>query len=56
MTLMRAFSKVREKGEVLIPANVRVAVGVKPGQILEFKVVGASKEKKIMISKRENTR
>ena len=56
MSLVRAFSKVDKEGKVSIPSNIRVAAGVKEGQLLEFKIVGASKEKKIMVSRKENTR
>ena len=56
MSLVRAFSKVDKEGKVSIPGNIRVAAGIKEGQLLEFKIVGASKEKRIMVSRRENAR
>lgn len=56
MSLVRAFSKIDKEGKVSIPGNIRVAAGIKEGQLLEFKIVGASKEKKVMVSKKENTR
>jgi len=56
MSLVRAFSKADKEGKVSIPGNIRLAAGIKEGQLLEFKIVGASKEKKIMVSRRENTR
>jgi bifunctional DNA-binding transcriptional regulator/antitoxin component of YhaV-PrlF toxin-antitoxin module len=56
MTLMRGFSRVSEKGAVLIPENMRREVGLKAGQLVELKVVGASKAKSLLVSKREAAR
>ena len=56
MALMRAFSRVDEEGKVVVPASVRREVGLKPGQLVELKVVGASKAKQILVSKREAAR
>lgn len=53
MTLMRAFSKVDTEGKITIPANIRREVGLKPGQLIELKVIGASKKKNILISPKE---
>jgi len=56
MTLMRGFSRVDEKGAVTIPENIRREVGLKAGQLVELKVVGASKAKQVLLSKRETAR
>jgi len=56
MALMRAFSRVDEKGKVVIPANIRRELGLKPEQLVELKVVGASKAKQLIVSKREAAR
>lgn len=37
MVLVRAFSRVDEKGRIEIPANVRKVMKIKPGQLFEFK-------------------
>ena len=56
MTLMRGFAKVDGEGKVKIPNNVRLAAGLKEGQLVEVKVTGASAAKKIILSKRKDTR
>jgi len=56
MALIRAFSRVDQEGKVVVPANVRREVGLKPGQLVELKVVGASKAKQLLVSKRDAAR
>ena len=58
MTLMRGFAKVDEEGKVKIPDNVRLAAGLKAGQLVELKVAGAgaSVAKNIMLSKKKDYR
>lgn len=54
--LMRAFARVEAAGKLSIPNNVRREVGLKAGQLVELKVVGASKKKQLLLSARESAR
>ena len=56
MTLMRAFSKVDKEGKIQVPGNIRREAGLKEGQLVELKIVGASRKKNILVSARENAR
>lgn len=56
MALIRAFSKVDEKGKILIPSNIRREVGLKPGQLVEIKVTGPNNGPYIVINKRRQPR
>ena len=56
MTLMRGFAKVDDDGKVKIPNNIRLATGLKPGQLMELKVTGPDRAKTILLSKREGYR
>lgn len=56
MTLMRSFSKVDEKGKILIPNNIRRETGLKPGQLVEVKISGPVQAQYIVIHKREKAR
>ena len=50
MTLVRVLSRVDEKGKTNFPNNVRLEVGLKPGQLVELKIIGASSRKRILVS------
>ena len=54
--LMRAFARVEADGKLSIPTNIRREVGLKAGQLVELKVVGASKKKQLLLSARESAR
>jgi bifunctional DNA-binding transcriptional regulator/antitoxin component of YhaV-PrlF toxin-antitoxin module len=54
--LMRAFAKLDADGKLSIPNNIRREVGLKAGQLVELKVVGASKKKQLLLSARESAR
>lgn len=54
--LMRAFARVSPDGKISIPNNIRREVGLKSGQLIELKVVGASKKKQLLLSARESAR
>ena len=54
--LMRAFVKVDSEGKIAIPNNIRQEVGLKGGQLVELKIVGASKKKNLLLSARESAR
>lgn len=55
MTLMRAFARVDTDGKIVIPNNIRREVGLKAGQLVELKVVGAGK-KNLLVSPRKSAR
>jgi len=56
MTLMRAFSKVDKDGKIKLPNNIQRAAQIKEGQLVELKIMGASKKKNVLISARSSTR
>lgn len=56
MTLMRAFSKVDKEGKIKLPSNIQRVADLKEGQLVELKIMGASKKKSILITSRESTR
>ena len=56
MTLMRAFSKVDKEGKIKLPGNIQRAADLREGQLVELKIVGASKKKSILITSKESTR
>jgi len=52
MTLMRAFSRVDNEGKIKLPGNIQRAADLKEGQLVELKIVGASRKKNILLSAR----
>ena len=50
MTLVRVLSRVDEKGKINFPNNIRLEVGLEPGQLVELKMIGASSRKRILVS------
>ena len=54
--LMRAFARVEADGKLSIPNNIRREIGLKAGQLVELRVVGASKKKQLLLSARESAR
>jgi len=56
MTLMRAFSKVDKEGKIAIPGNIQREAGLKEGQLVELKIIGASLKKSILITARKSAR
>jgi len=52
MTLMRAFSKVDKEGKIQLPGNIQRAADLKEGQLVELKIMGASRKKNILVSAR----
>jgi len=56
MTLMRAFSKVDKDGKIKLPNNIQQAAQLKEGQLVELKIVGASRKKNVLVSARSSTR
>lgn len=56
MTLMRAFSRVDKDGKIKLPGNIQREAGIKDGQLVELKIVGASRKKNILVSARDSAR
>jgi len=56
MTLMRAFSKVEKDGKIKLLGNIKREAGLKEGQLVELKIVGASRKKSILVSARSSAR
>jgi bifunctional DNA-binding transcriptional regulator/antitoxin component of YhaV-PrlF toxin-antitoxin module len=56
MSLMRVFITVNAEGTITLPLNIRREAGLKHGQLLELRIIGAGKQKKLMLSARNNTR
>jgi len=56
MTLVRAFSKVDKEGKIQLPGNIQRAADLKEGQVVELKIIGASRKKNVLISARSNAR
>jgi len=56
MTLMRAFSKVDKDGRIKIPGNIQRAAELKEDQLVELKVMGASRKKSVLVTSRKNAR
>jgi len=54
--LLRAFARVEADGKLSIPNNIRREVGLKAGQLVELKVVGASTKKNLLVSTRASAR
>jgi len=56
MTLMRAFSKVGKDGDIKLPSNIQREAGLKEGQLVELKIVGASRKKDVLMSAARSAR
>jgi AbrB family looped-hinge helix DNA binding protein len=52
---IRGFVRVDAEGRVSIPENIRRQAGLKPGQLVELKVMGAGK-KSMLVTAREAAR
>ena len=51
MPLMRVLTRVDEKGKIPFPNNIRLQAGLKPGQLVELRLVGGGK-KTVVVSAR----
>ena len=56
MTLMRAFSRVDKEGKIKLPGNIQREAGLKVGQLVELKIMGASRKKSLLITSRKIAR
>ena len=52
MALMRAFSRVDKEGKIKLPKNIQREAGLVAGQLVELKIIGASRKKNILILQR----
>ncbi len=52
MTLIRAFSRVDGNGKIKIPENIKGEAGLKEGQLVELKIVGATRKKNVLVTAR----
>jgi bifunctional DNA-binding transcriptional regulator/antitoxin component of YhaV-PrlF toxin-antitoxin module len=55
-TLIKSFGRVDSKGRVQLPGNIRRALELQENQLLELKVIGTSRNRNLLISKREVVR
>jgi len=56
MALIRAFAKVDKEGKIQIPGNIQRAADLKEDQLVEMKIVGASRKKNVLVSAKSNAR
>lgn len=50
MALIRSFSRVDKEGKIKMPGNVQRAADLKTGQLVELRIVGATRKKNVLIS------
>jgi len=50
MMLIRAFSRIDKEGKIKLPGNVQKAAGLKTGQLVELRIVGATRKKNVLVS------
>jgi len=55
-SLVKSFVRVDSKGRVSIPENIRRALELREDQLLELKVIGTSRNRNLLISKRQVAR
>ena len=56
MALVRAFSRVDSSGKIKIPENIKGEAGLKEGQLVELKIVGATRKKNVLVVARSTAR
>lgn len=54
--LMRPFARVDNAGKMRIPPNFQKEAGLKKGQLVELKAVGARKKKTLAVAAKDNAR
>ena len=52
-TLVKCLARVDSEGRVSLPHNIRRALELQENQLLELKVIGTSRNRNLLISKRE---
>jgi bifunctional DNA-binding transcriptional regulator/antitoxin component of YhaV-PrlF toxin-antitoxin module len=50
MTLLKVLSRIEKDGKITLPGNIRRALGLKQGQVVELKILVAGPRKKILVS------
>jgi bifunctional DNA-binding transcriptional regulator/antitoxin component of YhaV-PrlF toxin-antitoxin module len=50
MSSVRVLSRVDEKEKITFPGNTSHEAGLKPGQLVELKIVGASTRRMVLVS------
>jgi len=50
MSLLRVLSRVDEKGKIRFPNNISREAGLKPGQLVELKLVGPKQKQGVLVS------
>lgn len=56
MALIKIFARVDAEGKITVPSNIQRETGLKKGQLIELKVVGAGKKKTLAVSAKDNAR
>jgi len=55
-SLVRGFANVDSVGKIALPRNILIAMDLKEKDIVELKITGPSKARRIVVSKRQNYR
>jgi len=48
-TLIKALARLDSEGRIQLPANIRRALGLKPGQVLELRRIGSGPNRRLMV-------
>ncbi len=56
MALLKVVATIEKDGKITLPGNIRRAVGLKQGQVVELKIVGTGIAKKILLASRKRAR
>jgi bifunctional DNA-binding transcriptional regulator/antitoxin component of YhaV-PrlF toxin-antitoxin module len=56
MALLKVVATIEKDGKITLPGNIRRAVGLKQGQVVELKIVGTGVAKKILLASRKRAR
>ena len=56
MNVLRMFARVDSEGKVPVPATLQREIGLKKGQLIELRIIGAGKKKILAISAKDNAR
>jgi bifunctional DNA-binding transcriptional regulator/antitoxin component of YhaV-PrlF toxin-antitoxin module len=51
MTLLRVYSRVDEKNNLVLPRGIRKVLDIKPSDKLELTLLGMNKAKKLLVTK-----
>lgn len=56
MALLKVVVTIEKDGKITLPGNIRRAFGLKQGQVVELKIVGTGRAKKILLASRKRAR